>query len=438
MAAFLIPCLLASPLFAQLARASPIAALKPRDTSTVSPSFATITPVVISHGALDDAGIASLMQSLSADSGPVPTAAPALDRRQEATSSSLALTVTTAGPFVAIDIGDPLVACAASEVSTTTASGPIQTFQVSTGSSDMRSLKLSSINGSTTEVTSILGGDDAGTFKFDANERITEFYVFATDRQFVGFNYTTDAGNTYRAMTIVSKSVDGVKVPVGSGILAQIRYVPCPNGIIPSMGFDFLDELESIAISNIAYSGFTNNILPATDGQTVTVGSQIIDNRNSSSEQTTSIQTTAAITKQHSITTNIGWNVGSTVTVTSEVGIPFLAKGSISTAATWGLQGSVADQKLTGSTITNAGTINLKCPAKKYCVGSSFFTMFKLDVDVEATFQAKTKSGSNFNWVQKGSYSGADSLAIELQVDEVNSTVSRRGAEWVSGSAVLI
>ena len=239
-------------------------------------------------------------------------------------------------------------------------------------------------------------------------------------------------------MSSVGQGVAGVKVPVGSGILAQVRYVYCPIGVIPSMGFDFLDELASIAVSDIAYAGFTNNILPATAGQTVTVGSQIIDNRNSSSDQSTSIQTTAAVTKQHSLTTTIGWSIGNTVTVTSEVSVPFLAKGSVSTAATWGLQGSVAEQELTGQTISNAGTVNLKCPAKKYCVGSSFFTMFKLDVDVEATFQAKTKSGANYNWVQQGSYSGADSLAIELQVDEVNSTLATRAPELVTGSAFLV
>ena len=154
MAALLIPCLLASPLFAHLARATPVRALGPRDTSTVSPSFADITPVVIDHGALDDAGIASLIQSLGAASGPVPTASPAVERRQDATGTSIALTVTTAGPFVAIDVGDPLVACEAAAVSTSTAPGPIQTFQVFTGSSNMRSLKLSSINGSITEMIS--------------------------------------------------------------------------------------------------------------------------------------------------------------------------------------------------------------------------------------------------------------------------------------------
>ncbi|EFX01762.1 hypothetical protein CMQ_8228 [Grosmannia clavigera kw1407] len=423
MAAFLIPCLLASPLFVQLAGASPVTMLALRDTATVTASFAAIKSAIIDHGSLDDAGIASMLKSLSSSNHPAPT--PTIHRRDS--SASTALSVKTNGAFIAIDVGNPLVACQPSQVHTTTAAGPIQTLQFFTGSSDMRSLKLNSINGSVTEVTSTISkGDDAGSFTFDSNERISEFNVFASEKQFVGFNFKTDGDRNYKAMSSTGSQFTAQKMPVGSGILAQIRYVYCPNGIIASVGFDFLDDLESIAINNIDYSGFTNNILPASNGQTVTVGSQIIDNRNSSSDQSTSIQTTAAITKQHSLTTTVGWNVGNTVTVTGKVGIPFLTEGSVSTAATWGIQGSVASQSLTGTTITNAGTVNLKCPAGKYCVGSSFFTMFKLDVAVEATFAATTKSGHSYNWVQKGKYSGADSLAIELRVDEVNNTSSAK------------
>lgn len=76
-----------------------------------------------------------------------------------------------------------------------------------------------------------------------------------------------------------------------------------------------------------------------------------------------------------------------------------------------------------GETLTKSATINLKCPPKKYCVGTSFFTSFKMDVEAEATFRAKTKSGKEFFWKQKGKYDGADSLALQLQVDEADTII---------------
>jgi hypothetical protein len=220
--------------------------------------------------------------------------------------------------------------------------------------------------------------------------------------------------------TIGAESVEGVSVPVGSGILGRVRVEACSVGIISMMAFDFIDDIESVSVVNIDYSGFTDNVLPSGPGQTVTLGSQVIDNRNSSIEQSTTLTTTAAVNRQHSLTTNFGWDFGNSVTISGSAGIPFLTQGSVSTTANWGISGGTNEQELEGETITNAGTVNLKCPARKFCVGSSFFTMFKLDVDIVATMEAKSKSGGKFTWTQAGRYEGADSLALQLRIDEAD------------------
>lgn len=264
-------------------------------------------------------------------------------------------------------------------------------------------------------------GDDRGEFVLGFDERITEFIVFPTGAQFSGFTLTTSKGRTYSAMTdIGSEGVEGVSVPVGSGILGRVRAVPCSVGIISSMGFDFIDDIESVSVVNIDYSGFTDNVLPSGPGQTVTLGSQIIDNRNSSIEQSTTLQTTAAVNRQHSLTTNFGWDFGNSVAISGSAGIPLLTQGSVTTSVSWSISGGTNEQSLEGETVTNAGTVNLKCPARKFCVGSSFFTMFKLDVDIVATLEAKSKTGGKFTWTQTGRYKGADSLALQLRIDEAD------------------
>ncbi|KAF5013880.1 hypothetical protein FDECE_129 [Fusarium decemcellulare] len=409
--------LLVGPLAAQPVVSSPVGRLAPRQITTVTPSFENIEPVIIEHGPLSDAEIEGLLDSVL-DLTATPTKPAVLNRRQNA---ALAVTTASTGPFQAVDIGDPLNACEPDEVTTVTMNGPIQSLQFFTGSSNIRSFGVTSINGDKGNVDSTREkGDDAGQFIFNQNERIAEFYVFATERQFTGFNFTTGEGRTYSALSSTADASTPVKVPVGSGIIGRIRSVSCKVGVISMMGFDFLDELDSIAISNISYSGFTDNILPSGPGQTTGVRSQSIDNRNSTLEQSTNIQTAAAVTKQHSLTTDLGWQVGASVTISGEAGIPLLTKSTVSAQASWSIQGSTAETEMEGETITNSGTVNLKCPARKYCIGTSFFTIFKLDVNVEATFRAKTKSGESFTWVQKGQYKGADCVGLELKVDEID------------------
>ncbi|KAI8180159.1 hypothetical protein K4K49_001519 [Colletotrichum sp. SAR 10_70] len=218
------------------------------------------------------------------------------------------------------------------------------------------------------------------------------------------------------------------KVPVGSGILGRIRVQWCDIGLIGHVGWDFIDDLQSVSISNLAYSGFTDNIMPSGPGTTVTVGSQILDNRNSSTEQIITIMTMDAVTKSHTVSVANMWTVGGKIGVETEAGIPFVGKSKVSTEFNWQVGKTTTKEDTQSETLTKSSTVNLKCPAKKYCVGSSFYTSFKMDVDVTATFRAKTKTGKDFLWEQKGKYSGADSLALQLQVDEADGVIKRSAA----------
>lgn len=75
---------------------------------------------------------------------------------------------------------------------------------------------------------------------------------------------------------------------------------------------------------------------------------------------------------------------------------------------------------MTATTTTRAGTFALVCPPGKFCTANAFFTQFKMDVDMNATFTATSKTGATFNWIQSGTYKGADSMAMQFNVTEVN------------------
>ncbi|KAL0933387.1 uncharacterized protein CTRU02_212350 [Colletotrichum truncatum] len=395
---------------------------------TVPASLETIKPDVIQHGFLDDAALERLQESLTRSTRPTPSPKPNRVKRQMTSTAQGSLTIATSDAFVSIDVGDiNRVDSNPANCHSETLNGPIQGLQVFMGAANLRAMNVTSSSGNTSSITTKLDNNkDAGDFTFENNERIKEFWVLESQGNFLGFNFTTANGKTYSAMaTTLRDPPPMVKVPIGSGILSRIRVQYCDIGLIGHVGWDFLDDLQSVSISNLAYSGFTDNIMPSGPGTTVTVGSQILDNRNSSTEQMITIQTIDAVTKSHTVSVNNQWTVGNKVSVETEAGIPFIGKSKVSTEFNWQVGKTTTEEDSESETVTKSSTVNLKCPAKKYCVGSSFYTSFKMDVDVEATFRAKTKSGKDFFWVQKGKYSGADSLALQLQVDEADNVIRR-------------
>lgn len=223
--------------------------------------------------------------------------------------------------------------------------GPFTSFQALMGSSNFRGVTVASISGNT---TNIQAGDtlvDAGEFKFAENERITVFSVgrLSPSTNVAAIKFETDAGNTYEASSTII--ADGSSTPewedfnVGSGVLARIRGTSCDSlGIFGSIGFDFIDTIESVGITHITYEGFTNNIMPTGAGTQMSVGSQILDNRNSSEKQTITLATTDAVTRQSVVTTDLFVTAGGKVAVEAGVGIPLVSEGKVTTEASWSIQ----------------------------------------------------------------------------------------------------
>lgn len=210
----------------------------------------------------------------------------------------------------------------------------------------MRGIKATSYSGNTSELHSNESLADA-EFTFKDNERITKFSIARTSADSIyvsGMRFDTDAGNSFEVLGSIFSLPDStgptwVDIPVGSGILARLRGTNCDSmEIFGSFGVDFLDELNSISITNIDYEGFANSIMPAGRGTQMSVGSQILDNRNSSVSQTITLQTTDAVTESRTVNTQIRALVGGSVAVEGKVGVPLISEGSVRTEANWQLE----------------------------------------------------------------------------------------------------
>lgn len=210
----------------------------------------------------------------------------------------------------------------------------------------MRGIKATSYSGNTSELHSNVSLADA-EFTFKDNERITKFSIARAGADSIsvsGLRFDTDAGNSFEVLGSIFSLPDSTgptwqDIPVGSGILARLTGTNCDSmEIFGSFGVDFLDELNSISISNIDYEGFASSIMPAGRGTQMSVGSQILDNRNSSVSQTITLATTDAVTESRTVNTQIRALVGGSVAVEGKVGVPLISEGSVRTEANWQLE----------------------------------------------------------------------------------------------------
>ncbi|KAB2571228.1 hypothetical protein DBV05_g10109 [Lasiodiplodia theobromae] len=393
-----------------------------RDDTVVDPPK-DITPIINQIESLTPSELEELIDSVKDGKF---TKRDAVYPRQ---STAVAAEPTTDGPF--LSYLDGWAKPGTNENCTDfTLNGPFTSIHAAMGSSNVRGIKVVSASGNATEITA--GTEtivDPGLFTFESNERVAKFSIAklpGTADTVSGFSFETDAGRKYEALTslITENKVtpEWTDIPVGAGIIARIRGTNCEGlGVFGSFGVDLLDNLDSISITNIDYEGFTNSIMPSGAGTQVTVGSQVVDNRNSSVQQTISLQTTDTITRQRTVTTQSHWQVGGSVGMEGKVGIPLISEGSVKAEFNWQVQQLTSDAEMENSVTTRSGTFPLACPAGKFCTAKAFFTQFKLDVNMNATFTATTKSGATYDWVQSGEYKGADSLAMQFNVTEVNS-----------------
>lgn len=306
----------------------------PRGNLTVDPP-ANPTPIV-SEITMTEQELEQYIEEIQHSEGKRSSSAQSLASRQAGSG--------TDGALLTFIEGETLPGTNASGCQDFVINGPFTSLHFIMGSSNVRHISATSFGGETTDIGNTDPIVDAGEFKFADNERITRFSIgrMGGINTVSSFTFETDAGNSYEALSGLIK--DGTNpaeyedLTVGSGILARIRGTYCDIGIMGSFGVDFLDELDSISISDIDYSGFTDNIMPTGAGTQMSVGSQILDNRNSSEKQTITLTTTDAITRQTTITTQVRAQVGGSVSVEAGAGIPFLAEGKVTTEANWQIE----------------------------------------------------------------------------------------------------
>lgn len=264
-----------------------------------------------------------------------------VNKRSSGTGSLARRATGTDGALLTFIEGDALPGTNATGCEDFTINGPFQSFHFLMGSSGIRHISATSFGGETTDIGNTDAVVDAGEFSFEDNERITKFSVGTVGgvASVTSFTFETDGGSSYSALSGLvndgTNTADYEDLSVGSGILARFTGTYCQSGVMGSFGVDFLDELDSISISDIDYSGFTDNIMPTGAGTQMSVGSQILDNRNSSEKQTITLTTTDAITRQTTIVTQVRAQVGGSVSVEAGAGIPLLAEGKVTTEANW-------------------------------------------------------------------------------------------------------
>lgn len=265
-------------------------------------------------------------------------------KRSSGNSQLAARQTATDGALLTFIDGETLPGTGATGCEDFVIDGPFTSIHALMGSSNVRHVTATNYGGETTEIGNTDAVVDAGEFTFGDNERITKFSVgrMGTSSAVSAFTFETDAGNTYSALSgLVNDGTNPATyedLEVGSGILARFTGTYCQTGIMGSFGVDFLDELDSISISDIDYSGFTSNVMPTGDGTQMSIGSQILDNRNSSAQQTITLTTTDAITRQSTVITQIRAQVGGSVSVEAGAGIPLIAEGSVTTEANWQIE----------------------------------------------------------------------------------------------------
>lgn len=232
--------------------------------------------------------------------------------------------------------------------------GPFESFHLRMGQNTVRGLTVKTLAQNETTIVAgaaeQVGGVEVagGDFVAQNNERITAMALGVSDATNTvrTIAFTTNLGTNYKAISegVRKGDVNGLtfqNLPVGSGILARIYGTSCSTGEFGSIGFDILNELNDITITNIDYEGFSNNIMPADHGTPMSVGNMIVDATNSSTEQRVVMTTSDAITYSRTIKIEGTLTIGQTYTVGGKVGIPLVSEGSVTIATTWSLSATL-------------------------------------------------------------------------------------------------
>lgn len=264
-------------------------------------------------------------------------------------------------------------------------------------------------------------------YTFAPGELFKTFFILSNQpstgaTSLVGINFTTSTGGSYSVTPTVPIAVNGLNnVAVGSGMLGQIRgYSKSGSKFVDALDVNFVQAFPTPNVINVVYDSFTNNLFPAGNGITTSVGASSLDNTNSTAPQVTTFTSSTTVASTSSWEQTIHGNFGSTFTAEGEIGIPFLAKSKISVAVSFEVGRATTNGHSSTTTYLSTEAFTLSCPAKKFCVGQASIVKYSLNTPFTATYQATAANGQTFTWPVRGTYSGADSTSARYVVQEYN------------------
>ncbi|KAF3930470.1 hypothetical protein ABW20_dc0109762 [Dactylellina cionopaga] len=312
--------------------------------------------------------------------------------------------------------------------------GPFSSIEAFVGDKALRGLILKDLDGQETVIGTVENSKNAkrpGSFEFDDEETVADCRImwkenfFSGDKYITGFQWGTNKQHKYNA-TSKSGGDEFVEKLVGSGypvrfhgILKKLDQEKDVASVIVALGIEFLDELRSIDMVSADYSGFEGGVsaIPDDGGKSLILGTQILDNRNSTISQTFQLTNTKAVAKSYAFTFTIAYMVGATVTLSAKFKIPLINEITGTAALQWQLTVTASTTLTYTETITQGSTFSLTCPALKFCQGRSVFQTYDLEVPFSGQFQATTTRGDKFGWNRKGVYKSSDVSNMKLQVD---------------------
>ncbi|EPS43996.1 hypothetical protein H072_2013 [Dactylellina haptotyla CBS 200.50] len=314
--------------------------------------------------------------------------------------------------------------------------GPFSSIEFFVGDKAVRGLVLKNLDGNETRIGTAENSKNAkrpGSFEFDEDEVVTDCRIiwkkhfFGGDKYITGFQFGTNKKNQYNATSKsggreIEEKVVGSGYPVRfHGILKKINQEPDATTAIVALGVEYLDEVRSIEMVTADYEGFEDGVqsIPSDGGKNLILGTQILDNRNSTINQTFHLTNTKAVAKTYAFTFSISFMTGATVTLGAKFQTPFvkITEATAEVSARWELTVTASTTLTYSETISQGTVFMLTCPALKFCEGKSVFQTYDLEVPFNGVFQATTRRGDKFGWNRKGVYKSSDVSNMKLQVN---------------------
>ncbi|EGX53615.1 hypothetical protein AOL_s00006g73 [Orbilia oligospora ATCC 24927] len=312
--------------------------------------------------------------------------------------------------------------------------GPFSYIEAFVGDKALRGLILKNLDGKETVIGTVENSKSAkrpGSFEFGDEEIVTDCTIdwkehfFSREKYVTGFHFGTNKDHRYNA-TSKSGGDESVAKFVGSGypvrfhgIVKNLNKEKNAASAIVALGIEFLDELRSIDMVSADYAGFEGGVsaIPDDGGKSLIMGTQILDNRNSTINQTFQLTNSRAVTKSFAFTFSVAYMAGASITLGTKLAVPLITEATVSATVQWSLSVTSSTTLSYSETISQGTFFALTCPALKFCQGRSVFQTYDIEVPFDGQFQATTRRGDKFAWNRKGVYKSSDVSNMKLQVN---------------------